>query len=85
MKGWMQARNYSELVEVAENECEWVKDEWKWVGVAEREWEWLRVGGSGWEQGLTEPTGNGCERQHMGASGVNMSRSGLNMNGSGCE
>ena len=37
---------------MAEKEWEWVKDEWKWVGVAEREWEWLRVGGSGWEQGL---------------------------------
>ena len=27
VKGRVQARNYLELVEVAENECEWVKDE----------------------------------------------------------
>ena len=34
---------------VAENECEWVKNELKWVGVSGSGWECVGVDGSRWK------------------------------------
>ena len=34
---------------MAKNDCEWVKHDWKWVGVSGSGWECVGVDGNEWE------------------------------------
>ena len=66
-----------EWVGVTENECEWVKNEQKWVEVSHSGWEcmgvggsrqeWMGTGESGWEQ--MEVGGSWWEQVGVSGSG----------------